>query len=436
VSGAAKRWCFAAAILAALAPACSDDDDTGPAGTPATSAGTTTGLTDAPPPSPSGGGSDTTPAASGNVATPPPTAPTAVFGDPVVTLAPVAEVDQPVGLAVRAGDAALYVLGQDGTVFRITPDPGGASQVDEVADLTDRTSANGERGLLGIAFSTDGTLAWLDYTDNNGDTVVAEYPVAADGTFDVDAERVLLHIDQPYPNHNGGDLQLGPDGMLYVAMGDGGSGGDPERRASDPTKLLGKLLRIDPTPSGDAPYTIPVDNPFATGSMGDIAGAPEVWSWGLRNPWKIAFDPVTSDLWIADVGQSEIEEIDAVGTTAEHPAGWGSNFGWSAFEGNDRFNADVPDPGNLVFPVWTYTHAEGCSISGGAVYRGTVIPGLAPAYVYGDYCFGTVWAFDLASGRNVVLVEGLAAVSAVRTGPDGELYVLERSGAVSRLVPG
>jgi glucose/arabinose dehydrogenase len=434
VSGAAKRWCLAVAILAAVAPACSDDDtattsaiDSGPAESPA-SAGSSF--------APTTGGSDTTPTASGTVATAPPTASTAVFGDPVVTLARVAEVDQPVGLAARPGDAALYVVGQDGTVFRITPDPGGDAQVDEVADLTDRTSAEGERGLLGIAFSADGTLAWLDYTDNNGDTVVAEYPVAADGTFDVDAERVLLHIPQPYPNHNGGDLQLGPDGMLYVAMGDGGSGGDPDRRASDPTQLLGKLLRIDPTPSGDAAYTIPVDNPFAAGSMGDVAGAPEVWSWGLRNPWRITFDPVTSDLWIADVGQNAIEEIDAVGATAEHPAGWGANFGWSAFEGNDRFNADVSDPGNLVFPVWTYTHAEGCSISGGAVYRGAVIPGLAPAYVYGDYCAGTVWAFDFASGRNVVLVEGLADVSAVRTGPDGELYVLEHAGAISRLVPG
>jgi glucose/arabinose dehydrogenase len=446
VSNGARRLCVIAATLVVLAAACSDDDDaTTPTATDggATSSGATSGATSsgATQPSASGattaaGGSGTAPAASGGAGTPPPSAPPPVFGDPVVALAQVAEVDQPVGLAVRAGDEALYVVGQDGTVFRIAVDPGGDSQVAEVADLTDQTSADGERGLLGIAFSTDGTLAWLDYTDNNGDTVVAEYPVAADGTFDVDAERVLLHIDQPYPNHNGGDLALGPDGMLYVAMGDGGSGGDPERRASDPTNLLGKLLRIDPAPSGDAAYTIPADNPFASGSMGDVAGAPEVWAWGLRNPWRITFDPATADLWIADVGQNLIEEIDAVGPTADHPAGWGANFGWSGFEGNDRFNADVADPGNLVFPVWTYTHAEGCSISGGAVYRGTAIAGLAPAYVYSDYCAGRVWAFDLASGRNVVLVEGLDAVSAVRTGPDGELYVLELSGAVNKLIPG
>jgi glucose/arabinose dehydrogenase len=414
------------------APVTSDDATTAATQPTASGDGTAAGGSTAP----TAAGGSTAPVASGGVATPPPTAAAPVFGEPVVAVAEVAQVDQPVGLAVRASDPALYVIGQNGTVFRIAFDPGGESQVAEVADLTDRTSANGERGLLGIAFSADGTLAWLNYTDDSGDTVVAEYPVAGDGMFDVDAERVLLRIDQPYPNHNGGDLALGPDGMLYVAMGDGGSGGDPERRASDPTNLLGKLLRIDPAASGDAAYSIPADNPFATGSMGDVSGAPEVWAWGLRNPWRIAFDPATAELWIADVGQNRVEEIDAVGPTADHPAGWGTNFGWSAYEGNDRFNDDVADPGNLAFPVWTYTHAEGCSISGGAVYRGTVIAGLAPAYVYSDYCAGVVWAFDIASGRNVVLVDGLDAVATVRTGPDGELYVLERSGGVNKLTPG
>lgn len=444
------RWrtlLASATVVAAAAAltACSDDDAAptpapGSASAPATVPGggdttaatapvvsaaqTTAGATDAP--------STTAPADTAAETTAAP----AVFGDPVVALQPVADVDEPVGMAVRPGDAALYVVGQGGTVFRIAFDAGGAAQVDAVADLTDRTGADGERGLLGIAFSRDGTLAWLDYTDNDGDTVVAEYPVAIDGTFDVGAERVLLHIDQPYPNHNGGDLQLGPDGMLYVAMGDGGSGGDPERRASDPATLLGKLLRIDPAPAGDAPYTIPADNPFATRSMGAVAGAPEVWSWGLRNPWRIAFDPVTADLWIADVGQNAVEEIDVVGPSADHPAGWAANFGWSGYEGNDRFNDDVPDPGDLIFPVWMYTHAEGCSISGGEVYRGTAIAGLTPAYVYSDLCGGTVWAFDVTSGRNEVLVDGLEQVVAVRTGPDGELYVLQHGGAVGKLVQG
>jgi len=423
-------------VTVALA-ACSDDDTTSsePPTTAATTATTGTGTAPATP--------ATTPAGSSGspITTAPPVSPASttaqpVFGNPVVALQQIAEVEQPIGMAVRPGDTALYVIGQDGTVFRIAVASDGGAEVDDVADLTDTTSADGERGLLGIAFSADGTLAWLDYTDNGGNTVVAEYPVAADGSFDVGAERVLLNIGQPYPNHNGGDLQLGPDGMLYVAMGDGGAGGDPQRRASDPTKLLGKLLRIDPAPSGDAPYTIPADNPFATGSMGDVAGAPEVWAWGLRNPWRIAFDPVTNELWIADVGQNLVEEIDAVGPTADHPAGWGANFGWSAYEGNNRFNDDIADPGNLIFPVWTYTHDEGCSISGGEVYRGTAIAGLQPAYVYSDYCGGELWAFDLASGRNERLLDGLVQVASIRTGPDGELYVLQQSGTVSKVVQG
>jgi len=431
VNAAAKRWCLAAGLAAIALAACSDDDTTSPASSTAeaTNTASATPVTSAATPA-DGSGTPITTTPPVSTAAPP------VFGNPVVALQQIAEVEEPIGMAVRPGDTALYVIGQDGTVFRIAVASDGGAQVDDVADLTDKTSADGERGLLGIAFSADGTLAWLDYTDNAGNTVVAEYPVAADGSFDVGAERVLLNIGQPYANHNGGDLQLGPDGMLYVAMGDGGAGGDPQRRASDPTKLLGKLLRIDPTPSGDAPYTIPADNPFATGSMGDVAGAPEVWAWGLRNPWRIAFDPVTNELWIADVGQNLVEEIDAVGPTADHPAGWGANFGWSAYEGNNRFNDDVADPGNLIFPVWTYTHDEGCSISGGEVYRGTAIAGLQPAYVYSDYCGGELWAFDLASGRNEQLLDGLVQVASIRTGPDGELYVLQQSGTVSKVVQG
>ncbi len=359
-----------------------------------------------------------------------------MVGDPIVASELVATLEEPVGLAVRPGDPASYVVEQDGRVVKLTLVDDADAATSVVADVTDRTSADGERGLLGLAFAVDGARAWLNYTDNDGNTVVAEYPVAADGAFDVAAERVLITVDQPYPNHNGGDLAVGPDGMLYIALGDGGSGGDPERRASDPTNLLGKLLRIDPNPSGDQAYGIPADNPFATGQMGDLTGAPEVWSWGLRNPWRIGFDAVNGNLWIADVGQNAIEEINLVGPTAEHPAGWGVDFGWSAFEGNDRYNDDVADPGNTVFPVWTYTHAEGCSVSGGAVYRGTAIAELAPAFVYGDYCAGRVWAFDAGGGRNLVLLDGLQEISAVRTGADGELYVLERSGGVHRLVQG
>jgi glucose/arabinose dehydrogenase len=447
-----RRGTITALLVLAVVGACNDDDtgsgdDTVPAPTEtlaeAAVTSTAADTTDVTTATTVLGAATTTPATGATSAapadtpaptpagtTPPATVPEPVFGEPAAAAEQIADLDDPIGLAVRPGDDALYVIEQDGAVIKVA----GSGESSEVAELDDRTDGGGEQGLLGIAFSPDGAAAYLNYTDRDGDTVVAEYPVAPDGAFDVGAERILLTIDQPYSNHNGGDLMVGPDGMLYIATGDGGSGGDPERRASDPTNLLGKLLRIDPTASADAPYTIPPDNPFASGSMGDLAGAPEVWSWGLRNPWKIAFDPVTAALWIADVGQNSIEEVNVADPTPEHPAGWGVDFGWSGFEGNARYNDDVPDPGNLHFPVWTYDHASGCSISGGAVYRGTAIAGLAPAYVYGDYCSGTVWAFDAASGRNVVLLEGMSNLAAVRTGPDGELYLVQQSDEISRLV--
>jgi glucose/arabinose dehydrogenase len=339
----------------------------------------------------------------------------------------VADVSRPVDLAVRPGDEALYLVEQGGRVIRIDGD-----SATVVADLGGRTAASGEQGLLGVAFSADGTSAYANYTDRGGDTAIAEYPVAADGSFDVDAERILLIVDQPFSNHNAGDLAIGPDGMLYIPLGDGGSGNDPGRRSSDPSSLLGSLLRIDPRPAGDQAYTIPADNPFAGGAAG---GAPEVWAWGLRNPWKIAFDAVTDELWIADVGQNEYEEINLVVPVDGFAAGRGADFGWSAYEGFERFNTDVADPGDLVQPVLTYRHgADGCSISGGVPYRGTAIPELSPAFVYSDYCSGKLWALDLAGGRNLTLLEGFRSVTAVRAGPDGEIYVLERGGAVHRVV--
>ncbi len=352
-------------------------------------------------------------------------------GDPKVAAIVVADFDRPVDLAVRTGDPALYLVEQPGRVVQFADD---RSIV--VADISDRTEADGERGLLGLVFSEAGDAAYLNYTNLDGDTVIAEYPVDDDGMFDTGAERLLLTVDQPYGNHNGGDLAIDPDGMLLIALGDGGSANDPQRHASNPADLLGSLLRIDPRPDGDRPYSIPPDNPFAGGDFEGIEGAPEIWSWGLRNPWKIAFDPITEELWIADVGQNALEEINVVGPVGDTTAGRGSNFGWSAFEGTERFNTDVADT-DPVPPVLTYRHgSDGCSVSGGVPYRGTAIAELTPAYIYSDWCSGIVWALDLAGQRNLTLLDGFESVSAVRAGPDGEVYVLERTGALHRLVPG
>lgn len=383
----------------------------------------------------------TTPGAS----VPPPTEPPATtapptVGDPRVAAQEVGRFDQPVDLVVRPGDEALYVVQQRGQVVRWHRGEG-TSEV--VLDVAGRLAGGGEQGLLGLAFSPDGATAYVDFTAlPDGTTTIAEYAVADDGVFAADSERIVLTVPQPYSNHNAGDLHVDADGLLYVTLGDGGSGGDPERLANDPTSLLGSLLRIDPSPRDGQAYSIPPDNPFAGGPLvlddgSAIDGAPEVFAWGLRNPWKIAFDPVTGELWIPDVGQNQIEEVNVVGPDDGRPAGWASDFGWSAFEGTTRFNADVPATDRMTPPVLTYEHgADGCSVTGGVPYRGTAIPELEPAFVYSDYCSGLVWALDLAGVRNLVLLDGFEGVTAIRADAAGELYVLESGGGVHQLVPG
>jgi glucose/arabinose dehydrogenase len=350
------------------------------------------------------------------------------LGDPTIALQPVATAAAPVDLAWRVGDPTMFVVEQDGLVRPLRDGTLG----DPVLDITDLTTGDGEQGLLGLTFSPDGSLAYLDHTDNDGNTDIVEYAVAADGTFDPASRRVLLEIDQPYPNHNGGNVTIGPDGMLYIGMGDGGSADDPERHALNVSSLLGKILRIDPTPLSGSPYTVPADNPFV-----DVAGAaPEIWSVGVRNPWRFSFDSATGDLWIADVGQNQVEEIDVA--WAADGAGRGVNFGWSAFEGNNRFNDDQPAEG-VTFPVYEYQHGDdGCSVSGGAVYRGTGVPALAGWYVFADYCSGHITGLRM-DGRALaasLLLGELGAATAVRTGPDGELYVLSGNGDIARIVAG
>jgi len=443
-----------AVVLALVAAACSDSSTDGSSTAGASTEGpesvtirtTTTGaptsstvpaVTSTTPPESTASTLPATAPASSSSTVPPTTVPPTVppttasapasVGDPVVASEPVADFDRPVDLAVRPADDRLYVVEQSGRVVRYD-----GTEHAVVLDLAGRVSTGNEQGLLGLAFSPDGTRAYVNFTDRSDDTNITEFAVGADGQFDPASERLVLAVDQPFSNHNAGDLAFGPDGLLYVPLGDGGSGGDPERNGNDPATFLGSLLRIDPTPSDGNAYTIPPDNPFANGGP----GAPEVWAWGLRNPWKIAFDPVTDDLWIPDVGQNAFEEINVVPPVDGVTAGQGADFGWSAYEGNERFNGDVADTGATTFPVLVYGRADGCSISGGVPYRGTSIPELAPAFLYSDFCNGTIWALDLAGARTLTVLGGFNSVAAIRVGPDGEAYVLERSGTIHRLIAG
>jgi glucose/arabinose dehydrogenase len=270
----------------------------------------------------------------------------------------------------------------------------------------------------------------VNYTDRAGDTRVVRFRVTADrNRADLGSAKQILMIRQPYSNHNGGHVLFGPDGMLYIGMGDGGSGGDPHHHAQNLQSLLGKLLRID-VDRGD-PYAIPRDNPFASRK----GGRPEIWAWGLRNPWRLDFDPVDRLLYIADVGQNRWEEIDVVPAARS-----GINYGWSIMEGDHCFRDSGCDRQGLTRPVLEYGHGEGCSITGGSVYRGRRVPALVGHYVFSDYCSGWIRSFRYAGGKVTELREWRLAekipVSSFGTDAEGELYVLSHDGLVLKVIPG
>jgi len=333
--------------------------------------------------------------------------------------------DEPVALAVRDGDPAVYLAEKSGRVVairdgRVDPAP--------VLDLSREVSHGAEQGLLGIVFSPDGRFLYANYTDLRGDTNVIEVEVGDAGVVP-STRRVVLHVRQPFSNHNGGHLAFGPDGFLYIGLGDGGSAGDPRGHAQSLSSLLGSMLRIDPRPGRGEPYTVPSDNPFV-----DRAGArPEIWAFGLRNPWRYSFDLVTGDLWIGDVGQFRWEEVD-MQPAASHG---GENYGWNALEGTHAFgSADAPD--GAVEPIFEYDHTDGsCGVIGGYVYRGDAIPALAGAYVYSDLCLGRLEALRVRDGqvRRIDLGRTVQAVSSFGEDTTGELYVLSLVGGVYRLGP-
>ncbi|MEX2547414.1 MAG: PQQ-dependent sugar dehydrogenase [Chloroflexota bacterium] len=343
----------------------------------------------------------------------------------------------PLTFLANAGDGSglLYAVGQNGVISVLSGV--GSVQVEPFLDIDDRIRSGGEQGLLGLAFHPDyesNGRFFVNYTDNEGDTVVSEFSRSDDqpGSFlaNPDSERILLTIDQPFANHNGGMIAFGADGYLYIGMGDGGSGGDPQGNGQAPATLLGKMLRIDVN-SGD-PYRIPADNPFVGGTA-----LPEIWSFGLRNPWRFSFDRMTGAMFIGDVGQGAREEIDA-----ERAGEGGRNYGWNIMEGDICYRKATCDATGLTPPVAVNDRSNGeCAVTGGYVYRGANWdPELTGAYVFSDYCTGTLWGFDadsaLANGNYEVFELGNAGFGPSSFGEDeaGELYLVNLIGEIYRLV--
>jgi glucose/arabinose dehydrogenase len=346
---------------------------------------------------------------------------------PVVTLVDARTFDTPVELFSRDGDPRHFVVEQNGRIIAADD-----LSAEVMLDITDLAAADGERGLLGAAFHPAQDLAYVHYTNANGTTVVDEYAIDPDtAIFDPLSRREVLTVEQPFGNHNGGELAFGPDGFLYLGLGDGGAANDPERNSLALASRLGKILRIDPRESGGEPFTIPADNPF----IGVEGADPAIWALGLRNPWKFSFDGPTGDLWIADVGQGDLEEINYAPAINGEGAGRGLSFGWSAFEGTARFNDDQ-DPDGHTPPIVEYSHDDGdCSVSGGVVYRGEAIADLQGWFIYGDFCSGRIWGYDPTSQPGAPIIVELAQqpnLTAIAIGGEGNLFAVSNVGTVSR----
>jgi glucose/arabinose dehydrogenase len=374
---------------------------------------------------------------SGPFPTPVPTAASCAAGPVVAGAASltarlvVSGLRSPLDLQSTSGDRErLYVVEQGGTVRVVR---NGQLQAAPFLDISDRISTGGERGLLGLAFHPQFATSrrlFVNYTDRNGDTHVAEFRAADADTADPASERTLLVIPQPFANHNGGGLAFGNDRRLYAGLGDGGSGGDPLGNGQRLDTLLGKMLRIDV--DGSPPYTIPSDNPFRA-----TPGArPEIWAYGLRNPFRFAFDRVSGDLYVGDVGQGAREEVD-VGLAAR---GGGENYGWNIMEGTQCYQPSTGcDRSGLTLPVFDYGHDQGCSITGGVVYRGCRMPELAGSFFFGDYCSGFVRSLRVANGQATDVrdwpLTGIHSVTSFGVDADGEVYVVDYGGSVFRLEP-
>jgi glucose/arabinose dehydrogenase len=337
----------------------------------------------------------------------------------------------PLDLQAPAEDGRLFVVEQGGRIRILRS---GAILGTAFLEISGRISSGGEQGLLGLAFhpssATNGRF-YVNYTDPSGDSHVSEFKVSANADVaDAGSERELLFVKQPFANHNGGGLAFGNDGFLYAGFGDGGSGGDPFGNGQSLATPLGKMLRIDVDRAA-----IPMDNPFANRS----GAVPSIWAYGLRNPFRFSFDRATGDLYIGDVGQARVEEVD-VGLASRHG---GENYGWNVTEGSQCFEpASGCDKSGITLPVAEYGHGDGCSIVGGVVYHGCRLPGYAGSYFYSDYCGAFVRSFRLVSGQateardwTAALGRGLDRPTSFGTDFEGEVYIVDQDGEIYKIVP-
>ena len=338
----------------------------------------------------------------------------------------VATADIPVGLIADPVTKTRYVVEKTG---RLRPLADDGTLGPPALDLSKQLSLGNEQGFLGAAFSNDGAWLYVDFTERAGDTRIRAYRWAKGAAASSGTD--LLAIPQPYANHNGGQLVVSADGVLWIGMGDGGSSGDPNNNAQNTGRLLGKILRILPTPTATKKYRIPPGNiRAARGSLGAAAAAPEVWAYGLRNPWRFSIDQGAT-VWIGDVGQNAWEEVDAVPVSTV-----AANLGWRLREGRHAYDGGTK-PAAVIEPVYDYSHSSGgCSVTGGFVYRGAAIPSLVGTYVFADYCAGKVLGLNAEAPAETAVL-GLAVPSPTSFGVDaaGELYVMSGSGSVYRIDP-
>ena len=318
-----------------------------------------------------------------------------------------------------------FVTEQAGTILRVTS----SGATDTILDIRDRVLSSGnEEGLLSVALDPRFEVnrwVWTYYSMTNPRrSALVRYTASADGMIDKSSALVVLEQPQPFVNHNGGAIRFGPDGLLYLGLGDGGSGGDPQGNGQNLGTLLGKIIRIDVRNSsaGEA-YRIPADNPFA----GRAGAKGEVWAYGLRNPWRMSFDRATGTLWVADVGQGAVEEVSTVRR--------GDNLGWRIMEGDRCYGASTCDRTGLVLPVAQYTHSGGrCSITGGPAYRGVAVPEVASTYLYADYCSGELWALPLDGGEPAIVARGLTNLTSMAADSAGRVFLLRQGRPIATLV--